>query len=112
MTRDILSRTGQWDSLKQKTRVFTGTVAEAANDLKIGATDAAFIWDAMATQYPEFEVIALPALRGAESKLIVGVLKSSKQPVAAAAFARYLASPGSGLVYFKKFGFTVPPERR
>ena len=52
-------------------------------------------------------MVPLAALRGAESKLIVAVLKSSEQPAAAGDFARYMAGREHGLVYFRKFGFGV-----
>jgi molybdate transport system substrate-binding protein len=107
VTRDVLTKTGQWEPIRQHTAVFTGTVVEAANDVKLGAADAAFIWDAMATQYPELQVVPLDVLSHAESKLIVAVLKSSEQSAEAMRFAQYMASPETGLAQFKKSGFDI-----
>ena len=107
ITREILRKSGDWDALRQHTTVFTGTVVEAANDVKIGTVDAAFIWDAMATQYADLEVIPLAVLNGAESKLVVAALRSSARPNEALRFANYLGSPDNGLAYFKKAGFTI-----
>ena len=107
ITREIFIKSGDWEALKQHTTVFTGTVVEAANDVKIGTVDAAFIWDAMATQYAELEVVPLDALKGAEAKLVVAVLKSSARPDESLRFAKYLASPDNGQPYFKKAGFTI-----
>ncbi len=107
ITREILRKSGDWDALQQHTTVFTGTVVEAANDVKIGTVDAAFIWDAMATQYADLEVIPLAVLNGAESKLVVTVLKSSERPEDAQRFANYLGSADTGLPWFEKAGFTI-----
>ena len=107
ITREILRKSGDWDALQQHTTVFTGTVVEAANDVKIGTVNAAFIWDAMATQYADLEVVPLDLLKSAESKLVVAVLKSSARPDESLRFAKYLASPDNGQPYFKKAGFTI-----
>ena len=107
VTRDVLTKAGQWEPIRRHTAVFTATVVEAANDVKLGAADAAFIWDAMATQYPDLQVIPLDVLRHAESKLIVAVLKSSEQPKEAMRFAHYMSSPETGLPQFKKAGFDI-----
>jgi molybdate transport system substrate-binding protein len=107
VARDILRKTGQWDAIEKHTIVFTSTVVEAANTVKLNTADAAFVWDAMATQYPELEVVPLAALRGAESKLVVAVLKSSDQPAEALRFARALAS---GRAFFKSAGFHVDDD--
>ena len=109
VTRDILRKTGRWDAIKEHTAVFTSTVVEAANALKLGTADAAFVWDAMATQYPELEVVPLSVLRGAESKLVVAVLKSSDQPAEALRLARALAS---GWAHFKSAGFHVDDDEK
>ena len=111
VTRELLSKIGRWDAIREHTAVFTGTVVEAANDVKLNSVDAAFIWDAMATQYAELQVVPIEALDQAESKLIVAVLKSSAQPEAALRFARYLASHETGWPAFKRAGFTAVRDR-
>lgn len=41
--RAALEKSGQWEALRQKTRVFKPTVNDVANDLKLGTVDAGFI---------------------------------------------------------------------
>ena len=107
VTRDALTRSGQWEALSKKTLVFKGTVSDVANDIKLGAVDAGFIWDAMLKQYPDLEKVDVPELKDAVSQVTVCVLKCSEQPTAALRFARYLGARDKGLIEFTKFGYTV-----
>ena len=107
VTRDVLTKSGQWEAIRQHTTVFTATVVEAANDVNLGAADAAFIWDAMATQYVDLEVVPLDVLSHAESKLVVAILRSSSNVAAATGFAQFMAAPEHGLIQFKRAGFSV-----
>ena len=43
--------------LSNQTVVFKPTVVDAANDVKLGAVDAAIVWDSMAKQYPDLEFV-------------------------------------------------------
>jgi molybdenum ABC transporter molybdate-binding protein len=104
-TREALSKTGQWDALAKKTLVFKGTVNDVANDIKLGAVDAGFIWDAMLQQYPTLERVDVAELKGATSNVTIAVLRTSAQPTAALRFARYLAARDKGLKTFAKFGY-------
>jgi molybdate transport system substrate-binding protein len=104
-TREALSQTGQWDALATKTLVFKGTVNDVANDIKLGAVDAGFIWDAMLQQYPTLQRVDVPQLKDATSQVTISVLRSSKQPTAALRFARYLAAKDKGLKTFAQFGY-------
>jgi ABC-type molybdate transport system substrate-binding protein len=87
VTREALKKSGQWEELAKKTLVFKGTVSDVANDIKLGAVDAGFIWDAMLKQYPDVEKVDVPELKEAVSQVSVCVLKCSQQPAAALKFA-------------------------
>lgn len=105
LARAALERTGHWERLKAKTRVFKPTVNDVANDLKLGTVDAGFLWDAMLTEYPELEAVPVSALTNAASQLAIGVLKNCAQPTAALRFARYLAARDQGQPVFRQHGF-------
>ncbi len=110
-TRIAMVRVGLWDDLKQAVRtrgVFKPTVNDVANDIKIGTVDAGVVWDAVARQYPELEVVA-PLIDDPNfvMEVVIGVLKSSTQPTEALRFARYLSARDKGLKVFKRHHYTV-----
>ncbi len=105
ITRDLLRKTGEWEALEKGVRVFKPTVNDVANDIKLGTVDAGIIWDATARQYPELELVAVPALVSGEQRVSIGVLKFSEQPTAALRFARYLGARDKGLKEFARFGY-------
>lgn len=106
VVRDALQKRGQWDAVAARTVAYKPTVNEVANDLKVGAADAGFIWDATLKQYPDLEAVELPELAGVTSNLAAGILRCSKQPPAALHFARYLAARDRGLTHFAANGFS------
>ncbi|HYH68599.1 MAG TPA: molybdate ABC transporter substrate-binding protein [Urbifossiella sp.] len=106
LTRDHLAATGRWAALKPRV-ADTGTVTEAANAAKVGAADAAVVWDAVAVNYPGQKVLTPPELAGVVGRVEVAVLAQSADRDAARAFARYLADPERGLKTFRAAGFTV-----
>lgn len=103
--RQTLEKRGQWTALKEKTLVFKPTVNEVANDLKLGAVDAGFVWDANVRQYPELERVDVPELLGVQSEVTAIVLKSAGSPAAALRFARFLAAPEDGEAEFRRSGY-------
>lgn len=106
LTRDHLAATGRWAALKPRV-ADTGTVTEAANAAKVGAADAAVVWDAVAVNYPGQAVLNPPELAGVVGRVEVAVLAQSADRDAARDFARYLADPGRGLKTFRAAGFAV-----
>ncbi|HYG76114.1 MAG TPA: molybdate ABC transporter substrate-binding protein [Planctomycetota bacterium] len=110
-TRQALQKSGQWEEIKARTTVFKGTVNDVAADVKLGAVDAGFIWDAMLKQYPDLEAVKTPELEGSVANIAVAVLKSSTDLAAATRFARYLAALDKGLKEFERNGYT-PAEGR
>lgn len=105
-----LGSTTMWDQLQRQITtggVFKPTVNDVANDLKLGAVDAGFIWDSTSVM-PEYrdalETIASPELAADPDVLALTVLKASPQRPAAARFARYLTARDRGLTTFREFG--------
>ena len=106
LTRETLSKSGQWTDLQEHTRAHRPTVTDVANDVKVGAADATIVFDAVLTTYEDLEAVSLPELSGAQASIAVGVVSSSKQPTSALHFARYLAARDRGLAHYQKLGFT------
>ncbi len=109
VARHVLRRTGHWEALERQARVFKPTVTDVANDIKLGTVDAGIVWDATVRQYPELELVPVPALAAAPQNASVGVLRSSPQPTGALHFARYLGAPEKGLREFARSGYTPVP---
>ena len=107
LTKKLLEEAGMWEKIKayvEKRGVFKPTVPEIANDVKIGAVDAAIVWDATVAQHPELEAIHVPLLDDARQEISVAVLDATKQPTGALRLARFLNSK-EGNAVFKKHGF-------
>lgn len=109
LTRSILTQSGEWDALDQATLAYRSSVTDVTNDLLVGAADAGIVFDAVLHTYPDLEFVPLPEFAGTRSRVAVGVLKSSKQSVAALHFARYLSAVDRGLKHYAAHGFQTQP---
>jgi molybdate transport system substrate-binding protein len=95
-----------WQSLTAVAATVS-TVNEAAMSLKAGAVDATFIWDAMLTQFPDFERVDLPELAQASARVCIAKVAKTKQSAAAMSFARFVGSSDIGLPVLAKSGLRV-----
>jgi molybdate transport system substrate-binding protein len=107
LVRDALTKINRWDAFRERVAVFKPTVNDVANDLKLGAVGAGFIWDAMLVSYPDLEEVPLPELAGSEARVVVAIAAASRQPAAALEFVNYLAAPGKGQLHFQQNGFMI-----
>ena len=82
------------------------TVSEIANDLKLGAVDAAIVWDSTVNTFSGLAAVEVPELSARVENTSVAVLSFTARPQAALRFARYLAAPEKGGEVFKADGFT------
>ncbi|HEY2414255.1 MAG TPA: molybdate ABC transporter substrate-binding protein [Pirellulaceae bacterium] len=105
LTRDALTRTGQWDKLQAKTTVYKTTVNEVANDVKVGAVDAGIVYDAVLHDYPSLDGIPIPELADVQAHVAIAVLRNSNQPKQANHLARYISARDKGLTRYREFGF-------
>ncbi|MCZ6792929.1 MAG: substrate-binding domain-containing protein [Planctomycetota bacterium] len=105
VTRSVLEKSGRWEAIRERTRVLKPTVMDLANDLKLGAVDAAVIWDATANQYDEIDIVSVPEFHAVEREITVGIATASEDPRGALHFARYLGAPEKGLRYFREKGY-------
>lgn len=105
-TRAALEKAGKWETFRSVVEVTKPTVNDLANAVKIGALDAAVIWDVTARQFGlDFEVDEV--LSAETAAVEIGILSSSRHPTAALQFARFLAAPEKGLRHFEKHHFNV-----
>ncbi|MGA2865037.1 MAG: molybdate ABC transporter substrate-binding protein [Verrucomicrobiota bacterium] len=105
--RELLEQTGDWAAIEARAKVFKPTVNDLANDVKLGAADAALVWDATVSAYPELEAVKFPPIDRGEQRVTLGVLRCSRQPTAALHFARYLTAGDRGLGEFRRAGYRV-----
>jgi len=107
ITREHLSAQGLWDQCDKATAAYRTTVNDAANDVVVGAADAAIVYDAVLATYPGLEAIRVPELDKAISEVALAVLRSTENATAALHFARYVAARDRGLLHYAKNGFQV-----
>jgi molybdenum ABC transporter molybdate-binding protein len=108
--RKLLTASGHWTAIEQNVTargVFKPTVNDVANDIKLGSVDAGIIWDATVAQYGELEAVAIPELDAGQARVEVTVLQSTKSPLLALQFARFLSARDEGLRVFGEMGFDV-----
>ncbi len=114
--RDVLQAHKLWAPLekrrKEGTAVVstTGTVNKVASTVAIKDHYVGIVWDAVAAQYPQLEVIDAPEFRGVQEQVALGVLAKSRQPTAALQFARYLTARDHGGKVLEKYRYTLPPD--
>jgi molybdenum ABC transporter molybdate-binding protein len=85
------------------------TVSEIANDLKLGAVDAAIVWDSTVNTFSGLEAVEVPELSVRIENASAAVLSFTGNSAATLRFARYLAAPEKGGEIFKRSGFTPIP---
>jgi molybdate transport system substrate-binding protein len=94
----------RWDSLARQAAVMKPTVTEIAADVKLGACDAALIWDSTAPQFG-LEGVQVPELSTHAEEASACVLSSARSSAEALKFARYLSAPEKGGAIFRQQGF-------
>ena len=107
LVRKILLKQDLWTELEKSTTAYRTTVTDVANDIVVGAADAAIVYDAVLHTYPEVEFVELPELKSAASQISIGVIGTTTQPQAALHFARYVAAKDRGLKHYAEHGFRV-----
>jgi molybdenum ABC transporter molybdate-binding protein len=103
-----LGATNQWEKLSARIKdpkaqvSLLGTVNEAAQAVKLGAADAAIVWDATARQFG-LEYVEPAALAERATELVaIGVSTGTPRPTASLHFARYLTASDRGQPIFAK----------
>ena len=94
-----------WQALTAGAVTLKPTVNDAANDVVLGAADAAIVWNVTVLQTKGLEAVVAPELVLVRCKAAGAVAASSRQPAAAMRFLRWLASPEKGGPVFSKHGY-------
>jgi molybdate transport system substrate-binding protein len=106
LTEDYLKKEKMYDSLAKNMKVKTRSSSELANALKLGALDAAFIWNASAKQFEStLKLIKLKNEIGG-ARVSLAVLKSSENTKEAKDFLSFAVS-GEGKPAFSASGYKV-----
>ncbi len=106
LSKKVLQQTGHWDQIEKKTTVFKPTVMDIATDVRLGAVDAAIVWDSTVKQMSgELEAVHVPEFDASVKTITIGVLTCSNNPTEALRFARYLQAPEKGQIEFEKYGY-------
>lgn len=107
--RRFLEATGAWARLEPKI-VPSANVRAALTAVQNGSVDAAFVYATDVRLAPQLHVAATVAGAGAPRIVYPGcVVKSARQPAAAARFLQFLRSPAA-LAIFSRHGFSSPPD--
>lgn len=109
-TRTLFERSGDWDAITAAVTdhgTFLPTVPEVANAVQIGSVDAGIVWDTMALQYPDLEIVRIPELDAGQAQITLGVLSHSDHPESARRFAEFLADQQHGLRVFRELGWNA-----
>ncbi len=108
LVRSRLTALGKWGELNSNV-IGAGTVTESANASRVGAVDAAVVWDAVARNYPAQSTLNLPELAGIRAGVTIATLTQARDPAAAEAFVKYVAGPG--FARFRELGFPAWSEK-
>jgi molybdate transport system substrate-binding protein len=112
LARRHLTASGRWSAVEARLAVTTDTVTQSANAVKLGALDAAIVWDATARQFaPGLVGTPLPELAGITADVRAAALAGSRRPADAAELLAFLADPAGGGRAFAAHGFPPRPER-
>jgi molybdate transport system substrate-binding protein len=106
--RRFLEATGAWARLEPKI-VPSANVRAALTSVQNGSADAAFVYATDVRLAPQLHVAA--AVAGPQAPRIVYpgcVVKSARQPAAAARFLQFLRTPAAHAI-FSRHGFALPP---
>ena len=107
VTRAALQESGHWEKIDRATAAYRGTVTEAANDVLIGAADAAIVYDAVLHPYQELEAVRIEQLATAKSDIVIGVVANTENAPAALHLARYITARDRGLQHYAEHRFQV-----
>jgi molybdate transport system substrate-binding protein len=107
--QQALNAAGAWHAARRGARVFLPTVTELAEAVRQGdLIQAAPLWDATARQYG-LASVDLPEFADRTAEISAGVLAFSRRPSVALKFARFLASPEKGQIFFSRAHYQCRP---
>lgn len=114
-TRKQLEAIGKWRPMEEHVTavgVFKPTVGEVANDVLLGSVAAGIVWDAVAAQYPDLEIVRFPELDGAVAHIEIAALSCSRNKTRAREFCSFLASSDQGKQVLKQMHYRTVEDSR
>jgi molybdate transport system substrate-binding protein len=90
VVKQHLQGVGLWDAVEKRGPRYLSNVNEVRNSVLLSSVDVGIVWDLVAHPHPELTVVKLTELDGAEARVQVGLVKSSKQPENARRFVDFL----------------------
>lgn len=110
-SREIFTKLGLWETLnKQKKISFAGNVKEVLSQVAAGSVDCGVVYGTDAAT-SKAVVTAAEAPAGSHRPVVypAAILKRTKHPAAARAFAEFLRDPEASAV-FMEMGFAIPAK--
>ena len=105
-TKAVLENLGEWDTFNAAKKASSPRVTDAAAAIAASkVVQAGFLWNTTAKQFG-LKIHEIPAFKLIRSKITANVCSSSLKARQALLFARYLAAPSKGQIYFAKHNFT------
>ncbi len=87
------------------------TVNELGLQVKMGAADAAIVWDAIAAYYADsVDVVPIPPEQNEISHVAIGLLKSSRNSELAERFMQFLVGDTGRAIFHRHHYLTSPPQ--
>ncbi len=108
-TRAIARDMGILDAIEQRRKTEQETVVALVDAVRVGALDAAVVWDTIAMMTDGVEIIEdpHPAFREHVSRIGIAVVATTERPTEALRLARFLSARDAGLAMFESDGFEV-----
>ena len=104
MTRQHLQRSGRWTAFEPIIRG-AANVSDSANAAKIGAVEAAIVWEPVARLHPTLIARPIDELDGIVAIVRAATLNGSKRSREAEEFLKYLADADGGKPRFREAHF-------
>jgi len=97
----------RWDTFRKSVTTMKPTVTEIAMDVRLGAVDAAVVWNSTVPQFEGLRGVRLPELDPHGEMVSAGILAGAERPVEAGRFARYLTASQANRQLLAQFDLQV-----
>lgn len=111
IAQEVLTKKNLWSKVQPCVANYASSCEDVLNNLLLGEADVVIGWDSFARQHPtKVQSIALPKGLTKTRNIPAAVITWSRQPEAARAFIRFLASPANRATW-TACGYTAPTSR-
>ncbi len=110
ITAEVLRLNGvNRETIRKQTIVTATCASELGRAVGLGRVDAAIVWLPVAKQYPLTGIVPIPETKNQRSPVVAATLATTVNPVAAAAFLRFLDG-SSARAIFERHHYTILPQ--